>query len=466
MKTDNKTRLFLRTQHTIFIVLLLAVVGLLAWLSTRYDYRADWTATGRNSLSPASVALLRHLPGPVTLTAVARRHGLSPLRQEIRTLVRRYQRHKPDISLHFIDPGSQPQEVRALGMHVDGEVVVGYQGRSEHIQRLSEQSLTNTLQRLLRGGQRRLVFITGHGERKPNGKANFDYGQWMHALAQKGITADTVNLAQHAGIPHDTRALVIAGPQVDLLPGEVTRILDYVRHGGNLLWMHDPGSLHGLGPLAKALGISFVPGVIVDPTAERLGIPRPDYAIVTAYDTQAIVRGFRYITLFPQAAGLRATPPKGWQANAFLKTAPDSWAETGALTGTIRFTPGKDTRGPLTLGVALTHSLAVNNAPRHATGSPGKKPATRQQRVVVLGDGDFLSNAVLGNQGNLDLGERIVNWLVHDDQNIAIAARTAPDITLTLDRRTWAVVGIFFLAVLPLLLLGTGLTVWLRRRKR
>ncbi len=469
MKTDNTTRLFLRAQHTVFVVLLLAVVGLLAWLSTRYDYRADWTATGRNSLSAASIVLLKHMPGPITITAVARKHGLAPLRQAIHTLIRRYQRHKADIHLSFIDPARQPQEVRALGVRSEGELVVGYQGRSEHIVRLDEQSLTNTLQRLLRGGQRHLVFTTGHGERAPGGKANFDYGLWTHDLAQQGITADTVNLARHPVIPSDTNVLVIAGPQVSFLPGEAMLIRDYVRRGGNLLWLHDPGPLHGLGPLATALGITFVPGVIVDPSAERLGIPRADYAIVTGYDTQAIVKGFRYITLFPQADGLRAAPPKGWQATAFLQTSGDSWAETGALTGTLRFDPGHDTRGPLDIGIALTRPLDLQG---HAQTTATKKTAkdtgahTALQRVVVLGNGTFLSNAILGNQGNRALGVRIVNWLTHDDQFIAIPTRTAPDIKLTLNRRTWAVVGLFFLVVLPLVLLGAGFTVWTRRRKR
>lgn len=477
MEANNKTRLFLRAQHTVFVVLLLAIIGLLAWLSTRYDYRADWTASGRNSLSPASIALLKRLHGPVTITAVARQQAPAALRPEISALVRRYQRHKPDISLHFLDPGSQPQEVRALGVRVEGEMVVGYQGRSEHIERPSEQALSNTLQRLLRGGQRRLVFTTGHGERAPHGAANFDYGQWIRVLKQKGFTAQTLNLARHPAIPADTSVLVIAGPQVDFLPGEVRLIRDYVQHGGNLLWLHDPGPLHGLAPLAEALGVKFVPGVIVDPTAQQLGIPRADYAIVTGYGDQAIVKGFRYITLFPQAAGLQVTPPKGWQQADFLRTAADSWAETGPLSGTIRFDAGQDTRGPLTLGVALTRTLTgpttdtTHDAPANTVGKTNPKtgadkPTPHHQRVVVLGDGDFLSNAILGNQGNLDLGERLVNWLAHDDEVIDIPARTAPDIKLSLDRTTWALVGLVFLAVLPLFLLVTGVTVWARRRKR
>lgn len=100
-------------------------------------------------------------------------------------------------------------------------------------------------------------------------------------------------------------------------------------------------------------------------------------------------------------------------------------------------------------------------------GATGSADADKkEQRIVVMGDGDFLSNTFLGNGGNLDLGLNLVNWLNHDDTLIAVGARTAPDTTLNLSRTATAVIGLGFLFFLPLLLLGFGLTIWLKRRKR
>ncbi len=83
-----------------------------------------------------------------------------------------------------------------------------------------------------------------------------------------------------------------------------------------------------------------------------------------------------------------------------------------------------------------------------------------------LGDSDFLSNAFLGNGGNVDLGLNLFNWLNHDDQFITITARTASDVNLELGRAAQAIIGFGFLFGLPLLLLATGAGIWWRRRNR
>ena len=85
---------------------------------------------------------------------------------------------------------------------------------------------------------------------------------------------------------------------------------------------------------------------------------------------------------------------------------------------------------------------------------------------MVIGDGDFLSNTYLGNPGKLDLGLNIVRCLSHDDATIEIRVTAAPDTTLVLGKTAQAVIAIGFLVGLPLLLLLTGLVIWLRRRRR
>ena len=84
----------------------------------------------------------------------------------------------------------------------------------------------------------------------------------------------------------------------------------------------------------------------------------------------------------------------------------------------------------------------------------------------IIGDGDFLSNTYLGNPGNLDLGLNVVRWLSHDDASIDIQVKSAPDTTLVLGNIARAVIAIGFLIGLPLLLLLTGIIIWLRRRRR
>jgi ABC-type uncharacterized transport system involved in gliding motility auxiliary subunit len=165
--------------------------------------------------------------------------------------------------------------------------------------------------------------------------------------------------------------------------------------------------------------------------------------------------------VFPLAAGLNVEAPKGWHSDGFLKTGESSWVETGKLTGKVSFDAKEDIRGPVTIGVTLTHT------PEQAAGKAGTSAhGGKQQRIIVTGDGDFLANQYVGNVGNLDLGMNIINWLSEDEHFLDIPAKTAPDTSLRLSSLQSGIIGFGFLFGLPAVLLVGGLSIWLRRRKR
>lgn len=453
MEITKTTRNQLRFQNIIFIVLFCSVVGLLSWLSNKYNFDADWTQNNRNSLSEVSIQLLKQIPAAIKITTFIPDGNLISNRQYITELVGKYKKYKTDITLDIINPDIAPDLVRKLNVTNYGEVVVEYEGRNEHITQLKEQTLTNTLQRLLRQGERKILFISGHGERTPDGHANFDWNNFSEKLKVKGITTGQLKLNETPNIP-DVSALIIASPQADFLPGEVKLITDYIKSGGNLLWLQEPStSLFGLEPLADLLGINFYPGTIVDPTAKVMNINDPSFALITSYPTHAITRDFQYVTIFPKAVGIRyADLKENWNASPFLQTVDRSWSETGVLKGEIDYNADKDFVGPLTIGLALTRKDDKANE------------KLKNQRVIIIGDGDFLSNTYLGNQGNLNIGHNIINWLSNDDDFISIPTSTAADQQINLSDLAGAIIGLIFLVVLPLGLLISGTLIWYKRR--
>lgn len=470
MLVTRKSKLHVRAQNIIFVALLLTAVGLVAWLSTRYVWQADWTAGNRNTLTEASRLLLDTLEHPVSITTFARED--EGLRNAIRDLVGRYQRAKPDVTLEFVNPDLEPARVREQGIQADGELVIEYQGRREQLRQLNEDTLTNALQRLARGGERWVVFLTGHGERDPRGQANHDLGAFGRELEAKGLRPRTLNLAKQGAIPRNTSVLVVAGPQTALLPGEVELIRDYIAGGGNLLWLGDPDANESLVPLAQMLGVRFLPGMALDATAQLFGVNDPRIVIVADYPASAITRDFDVVTVFPQATALETDTNNTWEANDFLRTLDRAWQETGSLQGAAQYDPDSaDRAGPLAIGVALTRPPPANgNGAAKTSDAPendeSAAPGSAEQRVVVTGDGDFLANAYLGNSGNLDLGLAIVNWLAHDDTYISVPARSAPDTNLTLSQTQLAIIAVLFLVVIPVTLLASGVAIWARRRKR
>jgi len=451
MKVSVKSRRLMLLQNLLFVLLFLGVVGLVGWLSTQYDYHADWTEDGRNTLSEASITLLREISQPVVITVFVRETPM--LRKHISELVARYQRYKTDIELKFVNPDAAPQQVREMGITAEGEMMLESAGQQARTKKISEEGISNALQKVLRGGERKIAFLQGHGERDFLGTASYDISTWAQQLQAKGTQLYALNLASVSVVPDNTSLLVIAGPRADLLPGELVAIQGYLDRGGNLLWLADPGELFGLSGIGKQMGLQFQSGTIIDPNVSQVGMQLfgtddPRMVLVASYGAHPVVTGFDFNTLFPMARGIEFSEEGEWQPTTLLVTLSNVWAENGEVAGSIGFDDG-DIEGPLNIGVALS-----------------REGDDAQQRVVVIGDGDFLSNGYLGVGGNLQLAMNIANWLVRDDTLLSIPAKSSTDITLEMGEFELAMVGVVFLVVLPLLLSGSGFFIWWRRRRR
>ncbi len=438
------------------IVLLLVAVACGAWLSTRWGFVSDWSAGARASLDPASRDLLAQLPGEIKVTSYAKPD--SGLRPTVAAFIARYQRFKPDISLHFVDPDADPAATRAAGIQVNGELTIAWHDHTLHLTELSDSQFANTLARLARGGERMVAFVTGDGERNAAGKANADLGQFMAALEQRGLRALPLNFAQVGQVPQNTDLVVLASPLASVGSGAVQALLDYVARGGNLLWLTEPDTRDlGLKPLARALDIDVLPGMLVDGGGAALGLKDPRVVAVGTYPPHAITDGFALTTVFPQVAPLAKVAAQGWDIRPILSSGPQSWNELQPIdqqnTSTIQYdADAGELKGPLDFGFALTRL------------SPS--PDKREQRVVVIGDGDFLSNSFLGNAGNAALGRRIFNWLLGDDKLVTLPPRPAPDRHLDLSQTGLTVLAFGLLLVLPLLLLLFAAVMAWRRRRR
>ena len=454
MKVDSRLRLQYRVQSTMFVVLFIALLGVVAWLTQRFPVVIDMSANQRNSLSQETVRLLAEIDSPLTITLF-----VSPLNESkplLEALFERYRQLQPKISVTSLNPDLYPDLLREHDIRFDGEVLLEYQGRSDKLSQVTESRVSSAIQRLLRQGERWLVFLEGHGERSPYREANHDLSLFATRLANKGYTIESLNLTRATSIPDNTDVLILASPKVPLLPGEIELLRAYIERGGNLLWLADPEQASdGLDLISDQLSIEFLPGIIVDPNSQLMNLDRVDFALVGEYPRHPITRNVGSISLFPQAQALAFNDDEIWLRQNFLQSDLRSWNEIGPLRGEI-FNGDHDdeTAGPLTLGLSLSRN-------RHDAGD-----AMAEQRVVVVGDADFLSNRYLGNGSNLDIGTNLINWLSHDDRLIAISPRPAPDTRLELTATQQLVIGVFFLLLLPLALVGTGLRIWLKRRKR
>jgi ABC-type uncharacterized transport system involved in gliding motility auxiliary subunit len=378
-------------------------------------------------------------------------------RKGIVDFVARYQRDKKDIRLKFINPSEEPKLAQDAGVKVDGEVVVEYQKRVEHITPpFAEQEFTNLLVRLSRTNQQAVMYLDGHGERNLIGVKNHDLGEFGKQLETKGFKFANPDLTIAQAVPSNGAMLVVASPQVDISEIEAQKIKAYLEAGGNLLWLLDDNDFKGMQNVADYLGLQVSPGVVLDMASAQYGADAR-VAFASLYGEHPITTNFMLRTLFPESHEVSAvgTDENGWKVSKLVEVAPNGWLSSAKLAKGAKpvFNEKTDKRGPINIGVALERIY-------------GKKG----QRVVVMGNANFLSNTFITNGGNLDLGVNIVNWLAGDDNLITIQPMPLKDINVSIpdtDQGRLVAWTVFhsFQYFIPLGFMIAGLYFWWKRRR-
>ena len=460
MNINRKLRFQLLVQNWFFVVLFLMLVVLLGYLASQYHVAKDITQANRNILTQGSVNVIKQMKAPINITVYATKDDASSgdtFRKGIVDFFARYQREKKNINLTFVNPSEEPKLAQDAGVKTDGEVVIEYQKRVEHIvPPFAEQEVTNLLVRLSRTNQQAVMYLDGHGERNLIGVKNHDIGEFGKQLEAKGFKFANPDLTIAQAVPSNGAMLVIASPQVDVSDVEAKKIKAYLEAGGNLLWLLDDDNLRGLKEVADYLGMQVSPGIALDMASAQYGADAR-VAFASLYGEHAITKNFMLRTLFPEAHQVTAkgTDDNGWKVSNLVEVAPNGWLASAKLAKDAKpeFNEATDKRGPINIGVALERTY-------------GKKG----QRVVVMGNANFLSNTFITNGGNLDLGVNIVNWLAGDDSLITIQPMPLKDINVSIPDTKMGVVTAWvvfhaFQYFIPLGFLIAGVLLWWKRRR-
>lgn len=452
MLISKKTRWQLRLNSLVFLILFFSAIGLTAWLTYHYSLEQDWTYAHQNSLAPETRRLLKSIESPIHFIAFVNNNAA--LHTRIRRQLAPYRHAGHDVTLSFSNPDLEPDLAHQYGIQHAGQLVIAIGTNTRVVGNLSQQTIVNALMQLARSGSRWIVFLSGQKERDPLNTNSEGMSRLAEKLKQTGLRVQPINLLRTPSIPENTAVLVIAGTKDNFTPAESGVIMKYLQHGGDLLWLHDPGSLHGLGPVADALDLHFLAGTVVDANPElraMIGIQNPAVVPVLDYGQSPITEHLQVQTLMPFTGAIsQPAGGKTWHAEPLLKSLPKSWSETGPLQGHVQYDAAHgDTLGPLVLGEAFSKVL----------------PNGQNQRVVVFGTSAFASNAFIGLGANLDLALATVNWLSHADNLVSIHLPSAPDARLILSQKEGYAIAIIFLILMPMGFLIAGSLIRVRRRR-
>jgi ABC-type uncharacterized transport system involved in gliding motility auxiliary subunit len=271
-------------------------------------------------------------------------------------------------------------------------------------------------------------------------------------------------------VPADASALVIDGPEKPFLEAEVKMVTDYVDKGGRLFLAVDPGTDPGFSALLDQFGAKVRKDVVIDKVSQLFGgDARIPMVSSDGYDrTHPITKTFEYQTIFPMASSLdvKDAPPAGVTATKLAHTSELSWGETSEeemRSGRIQLDEGKDTRGPITLAAAFEKKEAT--PPAVPAGDGATPPSAPSARLVLFGDGDFISNNYINAAGNGDLALNAIAWLVEQGELMSIRPKSSsPRIAILSPAQVfyyfWTIV-----AIAPLMIAASGVAIWWRRKR-
>jgi ABC-2 type transport system permease protein len=464
----------MRTLATVLV----GAIGVLACIvATRHPRRWDVSAGHRNSIDPATRAVVAELPEPATLTIVEPTLGaLEPLYDEVTRVAERMAEAGP-LAVRKVDPAALPggldAAARLAGLQAkelasNGGVVVEVGNRRRIVDVLElatidrstsgapafeqlaiEQSIAGALAELSLRTPITVCATTGHDELslvepRANGA---DWTAVGNRLRADGIAVVEVKSFDSLA---SCAAILVVGPTTAFSTAEALVLQQYVRGGGGLLVAAASRPVPngpelaptGLEGVLAADGLGLPIAIAVDPALAIREVPGA-LMVVDGYAPHEINAGFvaarRTLWFQPRVVAVEHG------AHPLVSATAGSWGERDLEHGP----PEKnadDLGGPVALAaLGATH------------------------RVIAIGSAESMTNAALS--GGASAGDL---WITHAVKFLAgrpvpkldVAARPADQVRLVMtagERRTVVAVSV---AGIPLLwLLAGGAVVFVRRRR-
>jgi hypothetical protein len=291
-----------------------------------------------------------------------------------------------------------------------------------------------------------VYYTEGHGE----GDIIGEYSGLKSSIELNGYELKPLNLTAVEKVPDDASVVLVAAPQQDLSVQEKEKLMVYMENGGNTLFMFDPLENNAPMPnfeefLAKYnIGLGY--DIIFEMASNRSAYGQPYIFMpyVEDNDINANLDPDRFNMTMAYARSITVLKnQKEWITNTPLLTTSSEAVGKALKEGE------DDTPGPMYVAVAA--ETQANNAP---------------SKTVVIGNALFATDNGRDSAGT---GEKFVlnalNWLESKEADIYIPVKkySVPRLQ-NVTQQTMTLLFIGLIIVVPLIIIGVGVFVWLRRR--
>ncbi len=359
------------------------------------------------------------------------------------------------------------------------------------------------LKRLMQARLPKIAFLQGELERSIDkaGDRHYDFLTnqitFRYSLVNQGFDVETLSLKDQ-DVPGDIAALVIADPKVPFDTVTLSKIRRYIAAGGNLLIAGEPGKRSVLNPILAPLGVELMDGMLVQQSknfspdliqsflspmatgfTRKLKEDAEDSLCVTMRGAAALrytTGGAFAIRPLVMTDSLTSWNKKNKPDQEQIETAEDASnpvisLPAGTIVTYIGETPeeGKK-KNPDWKGLAYDAEQGDQKGPLPVAVSLTRMVNGRQQRIVVAGDADFLSNSELGRQNiktaNFDFSTAIFSWFSYGQFPIDGYRPPSLDKQLSLTDSGFSFLKVLLLGILPGLVLLVGSITLIRRKRK
>lgn len=471
----TKTSVKKGTDAVIFIISVLGITVFVNILVARYNYRYDTTENKQYSLSDQTKKILKNLDKKIKVSAFVKKG--SYYEKQIKDLLEEYKQKTNKLDVDYIDPDREPALASTYGIREYNTVIfesgmkrksiferemftIDYYSQNQKATFFGEEYFTNAIITVTQEQQQKSVyFLEGHKERDIDSNEREGMSEIKKALEMDNYSVRKINIARDGKIPDDCGVLVIASPKTALVDEEISILEKYLERGGKMFVLLDPLISTKLENLLRNWKIEIHNDLVFDTQACYL---RDSLALIPYYVGHEITKDLeknRVGMVLPGARSFAESKDKkdGITVAGIIQTSgSNSWGERDFKASKPEYNRDVDTEPPLTL------ALAVNYWIKPSKDSKNTEP--QEMRLVVIGDSDFASNKAVPIQGNLDFFVNSINWLTKEQGKISIRAKSSEIRRVDLSKGKSRFIFYASVIITPVLVLGIGIFVWIRRK--
>ncbi len=464
---------------TLLVVVVLAVVVVINVLVGQIPGKLDLTKNKLYSLSPETYKLLDSLKTDITITTLSRAGSEDVTVKEI---LAKYASRSKHLKLQTIDPEMNPgwtkqYDPTGQGIGAGSLVVVagpkfktiGYYdmynfdtsnydpsnpNAQPQLTSISvEQRVTSALLYVTAAKNVTLYVLGGHGEQSLQSVG------MATPVSNENYAVKDLNFLTDKAVPADADLVLVLAPKTDLTADEADKLRDYLANGGRAEILVDllarDNALPNLGGLLKTYGVEVRSIVVVEGDQNRIAASNPVYVIPTleAHDILSPIRANNYpmVMIGAQAVQTLDLKKRSLRIEPLLTSSAKSYGKRDINSVRSAERQSGDLPGPFTLAVAIT--------------DPATDQSKQDTKLVVVGDVRFLAQSITAQvPGNGEFFMNSLGWLKGQKESITIRPKSLQTMRLNVNNLQALLWSGFVVILLPLLVLGAGFFVWMRRR--